>query len=430
MAVPNVLDFALAHFGPAAAPELYDAIRDASAPALDDFLTSYRVFAANPDHRPPRLSSEELRPYLPHAQSPTWTGGGLELDYDTLKHDDAEWRLADAVKHRLLYCHSIALDDPLEHLLTLATGEMRTCQGSEGRQALLRYVSFLLHMAPVVREGVVCLVGGAFSGADWMARHGRRVEFAAALSQGGGYDAREFMEAAPPEVRALWKRKQSTPGYINLGTEAALSVATERIAIGLDSVLEAPDRLSLYLPFRADVQLLVRDTQLSKALKAAQFSDRDSWLLEQLIDIEMPGISALEPSELVRVRSGSEFAEWRTTLTNALQTANALPSTLYLRDLEVQRAVRALLTEGRSKLEERLARSRTLAGVKRTRTSLIVGLMGLGVSALLDPTKLTTAAIAALIASSTTAGALEALQAGRPSAAANAQLAHYVAALT
>ena len=130
------------------------------------------------------------------------------------------------------------------------------------------------------------------------------------------------------------------------------------------------------------------------------------------------------------MRSGSEFAEWRTTLTNALQAANALPSTLYQRDLEVERAVRALLTEGRSKLEERLAKSRTLAGVKRTRTSMIVGLMGLGVSAFLDPSKLTTAAIAGLIASSTTAGALEALQAGRPSAGASAQLAHYVAALT
>ena len=60
---------------------------------------------------------------------------------------------------------------------------------------------------------------------------------------------------------------------------------------------------------------------------------------------------------------------------------------------------------------------------------MIVGLVSLGVSALIDPTKLTTAAIAGLVAGSTTAAAIDGLQTKSRSRRENAALAHYIAAL-
>ena len=73
----------------------------------------------------------------------------------------------------------------------------------------------------------------------------------------------------------------------------------------------------------------------------------------------------LEPSALIQIRSGSEFSEWRQALSNALLTANALPTTLWNRDAEVERTVREQLTESRNNLEAKLDKSPTLAGLKK-----------------------------------------------------------------
>ena len=81
------------------------------------------------------------------------------------------------------------------------------------------------------------------------------------------------------------------------------------------------------------------------------------------------------------------------------------------------------------RLDANLSKSPAPAGLKKGRASMIVGLVALGVSALIDPTKLTTTAIAGLMASSSTAAFMESLQVGRPSFRKNAALAHYVAAL-
>src|SRR5207249_1368981 len=87
---------------------------------------AYRIFAKREEAAPPKLSPSTVRPYLPYVDKPDWAIGGLQLDYNTLQDDDAEWKIADAIKHRLLYCHSIALDDPLGHLLFLTAAQTRS----------------------------------------------------------------------------------------------------------------------------------------------------------------------------------------------------------------------------------------------------------------------------------------------------------------
>jgi hypothetical protein len=175
--------------------------------------------------------------------------------------------------------------------------------------------------------------------------------------------------------------------------------------------------------------MLKSNTQLSGDVAAGGFSDRESWLLNELVDLEMPGLAELHPSVLIEIRTGVEFSEWRQALSNALLTANALPGTLWNRDLEIKRTVREQLTESRKRLEAQLGKSPVMAGLKKGRTSIIVGLVALGISALIDPSKLTTAAIAGLVASSTTATVIDALETGRPSSRKNAAIGHYVAAL-
>jgi hypothetical protein len=423
----NVLDFSLEHFGPTSEPELYTAVNEAGDVELDRFLEAYRAFATSEKGAPPKLSPSTVRPYLPYIDKPSWTVGGLQLDFDTLKDDGAEWRIADAIKHRLLYCHSIALDDPLGHLLALTTAQIRTNQGDSGRRALLRFVNLSLHFAPLLRSNIVCFLPHRGYSPDSTKRFGSRDELESALKDLGNYDPSEFVAAAPEAVRLDWKER----GLFDttLVAKVATNVASSRIANGLEAVLHAPDRVSLHLPFRADVELLKKSSRLTEEIASTGFSDRDSWLLSELVDLDMPGLAELDPDALVEIRTGDEFSAWRHALSQALLSANALPSSLWNRNEEVKRTIREQLTDSRTRLEAQLGKSPVLAGLKKGRTSIIIGLVGLSISALVDPTKLTTAAIASLLAGSATAAAIDALQTACRSPSQNAMLAHYVAAL-
>lgn len=423
----NSLDFSLQYFGPATEQDLYTVVSEAELPKLEGFLESYRAFARSGAGALPKLSSSILRPYLPYVAKPNWAVGGLQLDYHTLKTEGAEWAIADAIKHRLLYCHSLALDDPLGHLLALTTIEMQTKQSNDsGRIALLQFINLLLHFQSLIRNHTLCLIPNRIYSDNWVTRGRKCDEFVSALKQSSAYDPSEFMEAAPAAVQSVWKAHHQDADYLS---KVAAHIASSRIAAVLEAMQHMPDTVSLFLPFRADVEFLKADTRLSAEIAADGFSDRDSWLLNELIDFDMPGLAELGPSELVNIRAGTEFTEWRQALSKALIMANALPSTLWNRDEDVKRTVREQLAESRGRLEEQFSKSPTLTGLKKGTTVMLVGLVGLGVSALIDPTKVSTVALAALLAQSGMESVMESSGTPSPSSGTKAMLAHYVAAL-
>lgn len=298
---------------------------------------------------------------------------------------------------------------------------------SSGRLASLQFINLLLHFESLIRNHTLCLIPNRMYSYDWYERVRKREEFDSALEQSADYDSSELIDAAPGQVRSIWKARHG----IDAGgsSKVAAFVAKLRIATMLEAMHHAPDTVSLFLPFRADVELLKANTRLSAEIAAAGFSDRDSWLLNELIDIDMPGLAELDPSELVRIRAGTEFSEWRQALSNALIMANVLPTSLWNRDEDVKRTVREQLAESRGILEEQLSKSPTLTGLKKGRTAIIVGLVGLGVPALIDPSKLSAVALAVLLAQSGMESVIESSGTPSPSSGKKAALAHYVAAL-
>ena len=423
----NVLDFALNYFGPATEDELYPALQDAQEPALTQFLEAYRTFAASEAWIPPKLQPSIVRPYLPNTNSRSWTVGGLQLDYTALKKEGAEWKLVDAIKHRLLYCHSLALDDPLGDLLSLVIAKLQLYEDDTGRRALMRFINILLHFKSLIRSHIICLIPSRIYSPTAIDRDMKLDDLANILAEFKDYDISEHVEAAPEEVRAEWQ-SQELIGH-ELLRQGATIKASSHIAAGIEAVLHAPDSVSLYLPFRADVDMLKHSTRVNREILPEKLSDLESWFLNELIDIEMPGVTELDPSVLVEIRAGEEFTAWRSALSEALQAAHELPQKLWRRDEEAKRVFRNHLAGGKQHLESQLKKSPVLTGLKSGRTSIIVGLMGLSVSALLDPTGLTKAEIASILASSATAGAIDAIETRKPSAS-NASLTHYVAALS
>src|SRR5580704_5208813 len=118
----NILELASAFFGTDQHEDLYAAFGDASPDRLEEFLVLYREFASDGRLKAPPLEEGELRPYLSTTSREyfaPWELGAFDLSNKAFGDANSLWRAVDQIKHRLLYCHSVAVEDPLGDILSL-----------------------------------------------------------------------------------------------------------------------------------------------------------------------------------------------------------------------------------------------------------------------------------------------------------------------
>jgi hypothetical protein len=145
----NVLDASLAFFRCDSAQDLYQAVAAADRRRIEGWRDEYRGFASLTRSRAPNLIENELRPYFHEPQRVTqWATAGFWSD-DT-------WTTVDAIKHRLLYCHSLAVDDHLGDELIDCLGRMTHTSGIAAKEPLLNDVNLLIHLAPLLRSQILC----------------------------------------------------------------------------------------------------------------------------------------------------------------------------------------------------------------------------------------------------------------------------------
>jgi hypothetical protein len=430
----NVLDFTLAHFGPQHEQDLYEVVRSATSEDLDRFVDAYANFASRGTTRAPELQDGELRPYFPTSgQAADWTQGGFTLSRDALKLDGGDWAAVDAIKHRLLYCHSVAFDDPMGEIVTSAAAQLRLKdQGDSGMRALLNYVNLLLHFSEFLRGNIVCIV----SPESYLPRYAgpRSVsmnqDMQASLKTSELPEIDEIMEAAPKNIQVQWQSELREPNKRKLLKEANLVAACERISAAIAGVSAAAGRLSLYLPFRYDVELLKRYPKPLESGRVAHFPDGDNWLLDQVIDLELPNLELLDPRDIVAIRTGSEFSAWRNVLKKALTSASAFPHSVWNREQEVRREIDDRLREGKLQMEAAISKSPVLEGVKKGAVTMLAGVASAGVTCLLNPASVFLWLLWAAGAGATVAAIAEALKTTPgPVKERTGTLAHFVAVL-
>jgi hypothetical protein len=341
-----------------------------------------------------------------------------------------------------MYCHSLAIDDPFGDLL------FRNSFGSRyevDRAALLNYVNFLLHFAPLLRTHVLCMVTSEeYLPEVKLARDrggaGNRTLFAQRLRQMvtdatlvRSLDFREIMYAAPADIQKHWQSTYlaSTDGELDLA-ETNFRVACDRVGMAVGAAANSPGLLSIYFPFRYDVALLTAFEERVRAKEPVNVPDADNWLLNQWIDIELPGIASLTPDELVSIRTQSEeFEQWRRALKDAVRWADAAPRTLLDRRSHVKREVQERLEEGKNELESSMPKSTVLKGLKKGSVSMLGGAVSAALVFWLDPTRTLGAALAGLAgaAGSAAISAAEEGLKGSANSGKRATHAHYVAML-
>jgi len=368
----NVLDHSLEAFSASNDEDLYRAIENATPPRIETVLEGYRKWAEDSFLSFPALKEGELRPYFVTSSGlASWAQSGLP-DLEAFDDQNEIWTAVDSIKHRLLYCHSLALDDPMGSLLY--THSVRNAESSRAR--LLNFVNFLLHMAPLIRSGIICL--------------------------------------KPPDI------------YL---PDEAWGTRWSKVSQRVEEQLkDDPVTKTMDIGELAEAAPEARD-ELAKL----NFPDYENWLLSQLIDIDLPGVGALMPEDLVSIRmSSGVFADWRTTLSDAIRYAdNAVPEHVWGRNAAVRKEVNARLQEGRAKLEATMPKSTFLKSGRAGTVTMLGGALGVGVSMLIDPSMTLPAIIAALSTSATAATVQIAsdITGTASGAAATAAKAHFIAVL-
>jgi hypothetical protein len=393
----NVLDFSVAFFGCAEEQDLLQAIAAADVRRLEAWLDGYGDFASTTRLKSRDLEPGEIRPYF---QTRTrwlpWTRGGLDSKAET-------FAFADEIKHRLLYSHSLAIDDELGRRLDDCIRKLKVYPDAHGsRDPLVAYANLLLHVAPLLRTDILCMVSPPEYVADAPSLKPQLKDEMITLATDAAqeFDLSELAAAAPPETREKWQQ------VLDSGEESErwglrrdnLIAACDRLAYAAQACAHLPGKLTMYLPFRYDVHLLSLCLRTRMAQLLPKLPDADNLVIKHLADMTLPGLASLDPGELVAVRQSSEeFEAWRASLRNALRTASTTPSDLFDRDEEVRRAFRDSLTDAKRRLEESLGRSQLRPRLATSAVSLMCGALSVGVAALLSPLA-TAAAVAASLA--------------------------------
>jgi hypothetical protein len=418
-------------------PDTIASIDRISPDTIAELKYEYNIY--RDAYAPPVRRLGELRPFAPVSYMRMGHGLNPARSADLSMMDDPE-KTIDRLHLHLLYAHSIALQDPLLHLLDFipskATSEDSRAKFLERLQSYLIYVSF---MRTLIDSDIVALIPADFFSPWYGADDFTRLRFEVADKVWRAADFSDIIHdprrlsgaAASADISSAEDlMKPLIDGAIN----------SLMAAIELNSSYGG-NQLDLYIPFKFWKNILMELASESSRLETARSFINDprsdirwsaqGWtgprrLDETLLVREVAALKVndfnLSAKDIIAVRRGDEFEEWRNTLRDAMLEARRLYEQGDLQPQEVREAVAGSLAAGQSRLQGKIGRSRFLVTARE-------GFKGFGVGTLsallLAPWISPKEGIAKAAATGVALGAVEAARARRPEASL-ALLQHYL----
>jgi hypothetical protein len=330
------------HFGDELSPDLITRIaRDPTPERL-----AVALISAIRDGRQPRLDAGDddiLFPYIPLPRSQN-APRGMSFTFEDLKTREISevFSGGDALKHHLLYCHKVAVDDPFVHMEMMfhpsyfgrwSIPSERIRLEEEVRRYLVSSLTLLLTLRPLIDSGVLNFIDP--------------------------YDYWHTDEAASELLIAVgdcmdWS---SLPGVVlnRMGP-----VKPRTAAIDLASTIIASDyhrtNFAMYVPYESYRPIL---NALVGAGVPGISADRvtgenESVVLGDLLNLAIPGLGDLTPSDIASIRRDDElFEAWRSDLRSAVVSAKTYLASRNLVDVDAAegRHIREMLRPSALRLE-------------------------------------------------------------------------------
>lgn len=385
----TVLDLIQKHFGDEVGPDLITALAGRLPPEFGAFQEEYRSWTRQIPRVPGRPQSH-LRPFITGTY---YLSTPVPL-YDLVFRGDESkiFSAIDAIKHQLLYCHSVALENPLQHLLrgdeNLPVHALASMRGGllgfrvNGGPLFRRYLTLLSYLRPLIESGALILVE-----AHWGVVR-RPIELPRdemqSLIEGLNIDTAGYFPGEPDDDETQRRAKASMVG-VCLEYLRFVSRVREKTGDAVDLAIGEPAQ-----------RLVFRHIQrCSAALAPPEIREYEMRLLHHLLRLRLPRLEELSEADIRAIRDQGEFAEWRQALTLALDRFDRES----LSSLSAQEAAEHLRSQILLALEPLMARIehevRRSSFLRKLRQGAFDISVGLGIDCLLGSLgAATTAAIA------------------------------------
>ncbi len=377
-------------FGHELSPELISSVNKVEDKMLWDLGVKYEVHEQNHKRYAPDRNDGQLRPYLPVRSNKTvdWARGGVGLDLYTFDNADHVWKAVDNLKHMLLYCHQLAIDDPgalIFDSLRLGYGVKSNPQVFlDAKRRLQEYFPFLYHFKPLIDDGILILLSQKTSldcmkdiSWDTEKRTKREKRFKRLAMS---LDYTDFFKQV--ELRATRRFFEfSDPIY----KEIIIDVAEDNLGRMALMSREITGGVDFYLPFRSwRGVLLDLVKEAVESIQPEAVPDSELRLLTELISIDIPGISKLPVEDLISLRKNNEtFNDWRMTLGRGLERLSNLPGNRLDQQKDGLRVLREEIGKAKADLSQKFDSDSFLTSMHAESKNFAVGAIGIGATATL-----------------------------------------------
>jgi len=386
----------------------------------DEYRNAYAPCARRPG---------ELRPFVPVSYMSSMESGLNPSTSGDLRNIVDPEQSIDRVHLHLMYAHSIALQDPLLWILDFAPSAATYEDIRYKFVARLRnYLIYVSYMRTLIDSDIVVLVPADFFTPSYEGDDFARLRFEIADKVWQEADFSDLIYQMRGLSGAVAQAEvASAEGPLKELIDRAIN--SLMAGIELDSSYGG-SQLDLYMPFQFWKNVLtelasqpdrlgISKSFINEPFSGMRWSARgwtgsrrldEALLVREVASLKISDFS-LSARDIIAVRAGDEFEEWRNTLRAALLEARHLYEQGDLQPQEIREAVAGNLAVGQSELQRKIGRSRVLAAAREGFKGFTVGTLGaLALAPWVSPTE----GIARAAASGLAFGAVEAARARRP----------------
>ena len=365
----NIIQVVEEAFGADLDPDLIAGIFRMHSGQLDLFVDAYLEYRAHSQGSlvsSPKQDSAHIRPhafrYLSYSPDRSarvyhsWTRPSVD-----------PFAFLDRLRFLLLYCHGVAIDNPLIGL----ADESQEWQPGEppqmphwteaDRLRLASYLTFIFATAPLIRQGILVLLEAAGSYAQVSPTS--ELERAARRSAESFQTIKDFWST--PGGRATLNKIRANGSSRANGRRSLDDLAQALIEISDDlALLNASEgRIDLYLPFDYYQRLLRLVADKAVMVGTTSIRDRQLGVLTDLVSANVPDLdpTVVSVADIVSIRSSEQvFDRWRAELTAVASELAHLNEELIDKEDARRVAIRNELSGAANQLRTQLKRNRSL----------------------------------------------------------------------
>lgn len=305
--------------GVSCSPELIIAAEKASISQLINISEEYSriIESTTLENYQIQKNSGDLIPFITDGLNNyrDWLVGGLGFSPESFDNILGVWKIIDRLKHRLLYCHAVAIDGSIGDHIILPLKFILTKKDNISKLYHTKFVNFLnliVSIKPLIESDVVNIVPSNF------------VKFDIRGFQSG----KKWSDTDIDFTKISTKEAKGTPFFLpwakygdDVEEKDIMGVMAESNILAMANASKNfQGNFDIYLPHRYWQNVL--SILINEASVKLNEHQSPIFLIPDLLNTEIPNLDRILPQDIINIRSSEEsFYKWRYSLGSVLSKA-------------------------------------------------------------------------------------------------------------